>query len=277
MLKKDLKYNDKKKQTKNTKKQSLHRNSSAIREVSKDSLEYFKNKKGYSTNKITGHGYHRFYDIFLQPMKNHKFHLLELGVNKLGSLLMWTSYFKNAKIFGFDKGKELDLTFIKPEIKKNIKLIRGDHSKIEDLKNLVKITGKCKLIIDDGSHVPEHQLLNFNYLFKHCLKPGGVYIIEDIETSYWTNGHLYNYEIRAGYKKKNNVVQIFKDICDIVNYPFLLPKNKTDIIKSSSILSENINEIIMISFGTNCIIIKKRDDKVNKEFNRVNYKFKNFL
>ena len=53
--------------------------------------------------------------------------------------------------------------------------------------------------------------------------------------------------------------------------------NKTDIIKSSSILSENINEIIMISFGTNCIIIKKRDDKVNKEFNRVNYKFKNFL
>lgn len=255
---------------KNSKKETTKKNED-------QSLEFYKNIDGYKTDKIYYHGYHRFYDYFLSPMKNEKFNLLEIGVDKFGSLLLWYNYFKNAKIFGFDKNKYLsNYSLIKNEYKKNIKIIKGDHTEINDLKNLISVTGKCKLIIDDGSHVPEHQLSNFNYLFKNCLTDGGIYIIEDIETSYWTDGYLYNYKIKSGYKKNNNIVQIFKDIADIVNYPFLLPKNKKKLIKSSKILKENINEIIMISFGTNCIIIKKKSNE-DKEFEKKDYKFKNFL
>ena len=49
---------------------------------------------------------------------------------------------------------------------------------------LEKLEGKkVELIVDDGSHVPEHQILSFNFLFKNLLSPGSTYIIEDIETS----------------------------------------------------------------------------------------------
>jgi len=48
-----------------------------------------------------------------------------------------------------------------------------------------KIKHPVCFINDDGSHVPEHQLFSFDYLFHELLMPGGTYIIEDVETSYW--------------------------------------------------------------------------------------------
>jgi hypothetical protein len=46
---------------------------------------------------------------------------------------------------------------------------------------LSKIAGKhCPdIIIDDGSHIDEHQIFSFRNLF-HALNPGGLYIVEDI-------------------------------------------------------------------------------------------------
>jgi len=44
--------------------------------------------------------------------------------------------------------------------------------------------GGWDIIIDDGSHVPRHQLITFTSLFP-CVRPGGVYVIEDIESSYY--------------------------------------------------------------------------------------------
>ena len=38
------------------------------------------------------------------------------------------------------------------------------------------------IIIDDGSHIEEHQIFTFGVLFPK-LKPGGVYIVEDISSS----------------------------------------------------------------------------------------------
>ena len=44
---------------------------------------------------------------------------------------------------------------------------------------------KFDVIIDDGSHIPWHQIFTLETIFDTFLKDGGVYIIEDIETSYW--------------------------------------------------------------------------------------------
>ena len=41
-------------------------------------------------------------------------------------------------------------------------------------------------IIDDGSHIPQHQVSTFDLLFRQVLLPGGTYIVEDIETRYHT-------------------------------------------------------------------------------------------
>ena len=38
-------------------------------------------------------------------------------------------------------------------------------------------------IVDDASHINWHQIQAFELLFP-CLKPGGIYIVEDIDSSY---------------------------------------------------------------------------------------------
>ena len=227
----------------------------------------FKSGIKFKTDKVTHHGYERFYDYFLMPIKNNKMNMLEIGVDELRSLKMWLDYFPNATIYGMDIHKK-EYTYNRGMI------FQGDQSKKKDLKKVVKNIGKCKFIIDDGSHVPSHQLLSFNYLFKECLDFGGIYIIEDIETSYWKNTDLYNYPINAGYlDNKNNIVEIFKNIVDIVNSEFLTDDNKVLLKKYNKIEYDNLKYISMITFGMNCIIIKKMTEKEYKLYGNRKYRF----
>ncbi len=57
-----------------------------------------KTNQKFKSNKITHHGYERFYDYFLEPFKNDKFNFLEIGIDKGRSLKLWNEYFKNANI-----------------------------------------------------------------------------------------------------------------------------------------------------------------------------------
>jgi hypothetical protein len=225
----------------------------------------------YKTNKITHHGYERFYDHFLIPLKYKNINVLEIGVDDLRSLKMWLDFFPNASIYGLDIN-EKEFNYERGTI------FKGDQSKKTDLKKVVKKIGKCMFIIDDGSHVPEHQLKTFNYLFNECLDYGGVYIIEDIETSYWKKSELYGYPIDAGYKnEKVNIVEIFKNILDIVNREFLNDENKAFLKKYNKIDYDNLKYISMITFGANCIIIKKMSIYEYKKYGTREYRFKNRL
>lgn len=222
----------------------------------------------YKTDKITHHGYERFYDHFLVPLKNDHMNVFEIGIDAGRSLKMWNDFFPNAKIYGLDIGYEYKHP--KGEI------FKGDQSDIKVLKNATEKIGKCKIIIDDGSHEPTHQLLGFNYLFTNMLEDGGIYIIEDIETSYWSNGELYGYIIKYGFKSKNNIVRIFKKAVDIVNREFLTDKYISK-MKRSKIDYEALSHISMISFGANCIIIKKMTEHEYKKYANRKYRFGKFL
>ena len=56
---------------------------------------------------------------------------------------------------------------------------QADQSDRTQLQTIVEKRLKHEIffIIDDGSHIPEHQVLSFDYLFAACLAPGGTYII----------------------------------------------------------------------------------------------------
>ena len=41
----------------------------------------FKSGIKYKSDKLTHHGYNRFYDYFLIPIKNYKMNILEIGVD----------------------------------------------------------------------------------------------------------------------------------------------------------------------------------------------------
>ena len=222
----------------------------------------------YKTDKITHHGYERFYDIFLYPLIKRDIVLFEIGIDSSRSLKMWNDMFKNGKIYGMDI--EINFVHEKGEI------FKGDQSNINDLDRIISSIAKANVIVDDGSHKPEHQLFTFNYLFEKLLAFGGIYIIEDIETNYWTNGKLYDYDINAGYNAENNVVKIFKDIVDIVNREFLLEKHQL-IIKQSQINYENLKYISSITFGANCIIVKKMTIKEYERYANRKYRFSAYL
>ena len=212
-----------------------------------------------NTDKVTHHEYHKYYDYILKQFYNSHGSIVEIGIGTGVSLPMWISLFKNAHIYGVD---------IESEDKTNERytIFKADQSNIDDL-NILKsslIDKNVFFINDDGSHIPEHQLLSFNVLFP-ILVEGGIYIIEDIETSYWNKGECYNYKTEYGYKHSKSIVEIFKEAVDIMNREFI--KEKTQL--SDKIL--HYNYIDSVTFGRNCIIIKKGYN-ADRE-----YRFKHFL
>jgi len=209
----------------------------------------------YKTDKITYHKYHEIYDFFLKSYYKKQGSILEIGISGENSLKMWLELFPNAFIYGIDIGKQLNGS------RHNV--FKCDQSNINDLFNVKeKIKSKNIFFInDDGSHIPEHQLLTFNTLFP-ILCEGGIYIIEDIETSYWTKNGLYGYKTRYGYKHPDSIIEIFKDVIDSINSEF------------SKITKSRVNHLQFISnitFSKNCIIITKKKQEKRK------YRFKNNL
>jgi len=199
-----------------------------------------------NTDKVTHHKYHNYYEPILKPFYDLSGSIVEIGLGTGVSLPMWKKLFKHAHIYGIDKEYENSGD-------DKYTIYKADQSNIDDLNKLKDIlTNKNVFFInDDGSHIPEHQLLTFNTLFP-ILVEGGYYIIEDIETSYWTKGECYNYKTYYGYKNNNSIIEIFKEVADIVNQEF---------IKDSTQLSNKIlhyDYIDSVTFARNCIIIKKK-------------------
>ena len=91
------------------------------------------------------------------------------------SLRMWREYFTKGKVAGVDIYIEplaADLTTNPDYI-----VINCDATSPSLSDHLQGMT--FDVIIDDGSHFLDHQLITFDILRKH-VKPGGIYIIEDI-------------------------------------------------------------------------------------------------
>jgi hypothetical protein len=94
------------------------------------------------------------------------------------SLRMWKDYFPNALIIGADIRTD---NFISEP---RIQCFQCDQSSKESLENLARHIGEgFDIIIDDGSHRPDHYLLTARILLP-LLKEDGTYIIEDVHHSF---------------------------------------------------------------------------------------------
>lgn len=131
----------------------------------------------YGTDKAhIGHNYLKHYDRIFTPIRDQHLILLEIGVWEAASLRMWKEYFPNAEIVGIDIE---DKSHYKED---RITTMVRDQSNVDDLLDVTQ-TFDLNIIIDDGSHEAEHQILSFNTLFPY-LKPDGYYIIEDTLCSF---------------------------------------------------------------------------------------------
>lgn len=137
---------------------------------------------GYDTDKAAHTHYLRNYEEYFRGLVDKEVRLLELGVLKGGSLLLWRDYFARGIVVG------LDLNPV--EIEDPTGRVRVYTGGQQDTELLDRIARECApegfdVIIDDCSHVGTLARASFWHLFERHLKPGGLYVIEDWGTGYW--------------------------------------------------------------------------------------------
>jgi hypothetical protein len=140
----------------------------------------------YGTDKWSiYHQYTPHYERHLAPLRKRPVRLLEIGIggdhddpsDGGASLRMWRRYFRHGEIHGMDL---FDKSGVAGD---RITVHQGDQSDTGSLQALGAALAPIDVLIDDGSHRCSHVIGTFHALFPY-VRPGGIYIIEDLETSY---------------------------------------------------------------------------------------------
>jgi 8-demethyl-8-alpha-L-rhamnosyltetracenomycin-C 2'-O-methyltransferase len=197
-------------------------------------------------DKTTYHMYDQVYPLFLESKREEPIRLLEIGLDEGKSVKIWKEYLPLATVIGVDI---LDKSHFGTDI-----FYQADQSSWQDMCDLAEQVSSVDIIIDDGSHVIPHQINTFEALFSRCLAPGGVYIIEDIECSYWKPGSsIYGYSTDG-----SSLLDYFSNTQHVVNSHMNTLENNL-LIKS-------------ISYFQNAIVIQKQN---SSEVHRANspYRF----
>lgn len=150
----------------------------------------------HNTDKATYHKYLDFYQKHL-PKRTFAGRLLEIGVMDGGSMRMWREYYPKADIIGVDNAMQANLQI------DGVGLVQLDATNPIELKEL----GMFDIIIDDGSHKTADQQASFEHLFYNQLTPGGLYIIEDLHTSFM-DSYINSDQTTVDYLKKLKKIKI---------------------------------------------------------------------
>jgi hypothetical protein len=226
----------------------------------------------HGSDKSSHHGYDRFYARHLGHLREVTFNLLEVGYAQGASARAWLDIFPNAHVIALDINPQAD----DPHRSSRCTVLTGDQNDPATLDMVIDRIRRADVIIDDGSHVPSHQLKAFNAWFVDLLAPGGVYVIEDIETSYWVRGALYGNAIACGIGHPENIVDIFKNVVHgSVNREFAADRSGPP--PNSPIRADAHALISSITFGYNCIIVHKKTQAEHAVFDGRVYRFAQFV
>lgn len=194
------------------------------------------------------HNYTEFYSMFFEPIRNGKLSLLEIGVDSGFSMRMWHKYFPNAEISGIDLRGNYE--YLIEEGCKATYIV--DQSKREEL---VKFGNEHKdeysIIIDDGSHNCDDQILTFQILFQ-SLQSGGYYICEDLLCS----------ADKTRWAKNANSLEYFQKLVMDVNMGLKIDvghlcSNKRTEARKYDNLTYLENNILWAFYSTGLFICKK--------------------
>lgn len=203
-----------------------------------DLADFFYNK----SEKVISKWKHYFdvYEKYFRYYRDEPVTMLEIGLYQCGSLDMWRDYFhRDSKIIGFD----IDAT-CKFKASNNVEVYIGDQNNEQFCKSLAKKYEGFDIIIDDGSHINEHQINSFTWLWPY-VKENGLYMIEDVHTSYWK-------EFRGGYKDSKSCVEFAKGLIDNLN-AYHNKENYADFIKN-----RYSDEVFGIYFHDSIIVLEKK-------------------
>lgn len=164
---------------------------------------YFNNNQGRLIHK-----WRHYFDIYERHFSKYRgkeVTIVEIGVFQGGSLQMWKNYFgPKAKIYGID---------INPECKKleeeNIEILIGSQSDRSFLRKVKAQIPKIDILLDDGGHTMKQQIVTFEEMYDH-VKEDGVYLCEDLHTSYWM-------DYGGGHKRMGTFIEYSKNFIDYLH------------------------------------------------------------
>ena len=168
-----------------------------------DLESYFNNNPGRLIHKWRH--YFEIYERHFARFRSKPITLVEIGVYKGGSLQMWKHYFgPQARIIGVD---------IDPQCAafcdEQVEIAIGSQEDPKFLRSLADRLPPIDILIDDGGHTMSQQITTFEELFPR-VAANGVYLCEDLHTSYWpTYG--------GGYRSPHSYIEYSKNFIDYIN------------------------------------------------------------
>ena len=165
---------------------------------------YFEQNEERLINKFDH--YFDVYERYFSSFRNKKITIVEIGVYQGGSLQMWRKYFgKEATIWGID---------IDPRCKtledENTHILIGSQEDPLFLRSIIDKIGMIDILIDDGGHTQDQQIISFEELYKYVNPNGGIYLCEDVHTSYM---NVYG----GGHQRNNTFIEYSKLLVDQLN------------------------------------------------------------
>ena len=141
------------------------------------------------------HKWYMYFDAYQRHFSRFRgkdVNILEIGVQNGGSARMWKHYFThgypNAKVQIY--GVDID-SRCKAFEEDGIEIFIGSQEDREFWRKLKTKIPKVDILIDDGGHTMRQQIITFEEMFDF-VKDGGVYLCEDLHTSYWKSYGGYN-------------------------------------------------------------------------------------
>jgi limonene-1,2-epoxide hydrolase len=190
------------------------------------------------------HNYFDVYDRYFAPLRmptrTRPIRFLEIGVQSGGSIKLWQHYFgkNNLHYTGIDINKNC-LQFAEP----GVDIVIGDQSSPEFWAEFARAHGDFDVILDDGGHSMQQQIVTFKEAWP-LLRFGGVFMTEDLHTSYWR-------DYGGGLGNADSFVSFTKTIVDDLNAWHWRGA------QPSGLSVRNMNEIRAMSFYESMVVFEK--------------------
>jgi Methyltransferase domain len=149
--------------------------------------------------------YFPIYSRHFAPYRGRPVRILEIGIYRGGSLDMWQWYFGDQVTL---VGVDIDEDARAASDPRHVVEI-GDQTDADFLRRVAEQHGPFDIIIDDGGHEMQQQIVTTETLFP-LLADGGVFLVEDTHTSYWES-----YD--GGRNREGTFMEWSKNLLDHVN------------------------------------------------------------
>jgi SAM-dependent methyltransferase len=187
------------------------------------------------------HKWHHYFEIYhrhFERFRGKRPVVLEIGVFHGGSLQMWHDYFgPGTKVVGMD---------IDPRCSKfaddATTIVIGDQGDPAFLAEVRQRFPHLDIIIDDGGHTMLQQIVSFGELYPH-LQPNGVYLCEDVHTSYLDGWG-------GGLRREGTFIEFSKHLIDALHGWYFMPQDKELDVHTAGTFG--------VSFYDSIVVIEKR-------------------